>query len=379
MVASPDAVRRMLGWLGALAWLLVGVPIAVARGLDHAPLAWWAAGFLGFGAAFWLASRPGGGDGRLRRLGLPAVQVVCAVTMVLVLCDGLEGLLLCLVAFQLGRWSRPRFGVSWVVVQSLASSAAMAVHWTPGAALMLGPPYFGFQLLAYASAYLIERVAEGRAERARLDERVRLSRELHDIAGHRLTALSLNLQVLQRIAPAALREQIDAAHTLVDDLLAEVRETAAAFRRDPGPAKQAIGRASPIDPTAGLASQDRASPIRALGHGIPRPRVHVICRDDLAIDDPRLANTVLRCVQEIVTNAARHANADNVWIEVTSSEDGCAVRAHDDGCGVDDLIEGNGLRGMRERLAELGGELRIESRAGAGTVLDARIPARQPS
>lgn len=45
--------------------------------------------------------------------------------------------------------------------------------------------------------------------------------ELHDIAGHRLTALSLNLQVLQRTAPAPLRERIDAAHTLADDLLAE--------------------------------------------------------------------------------------------------------------------------------------------------------------
>jgi signal transduction histidine kinase len=357
MDASPDVVRRMFGWLGVLAWLLVGVPIAVAHGLAHAPLVWIVA-FVGFGAAFWLASRASGTDGRLRRIGLPGLQVLCAVVMVLVLCDGLEGLLLCLVAFQLGRWSRPRFGVTWIVAQSVLSSGAMAIHWTLGAALMLGPPYFGFQLLAYASAYLIERVADGRAERARLAERVRLSRELHDIAGHRLTALSLNLQVLQRTAPAALRERIDAAHTLADDLLAEVRHTVEAFRREPAPAEQAI---------------------RALGDRIPRPRVHVTYRDDLAIDDPELANTVLRCVQEIVTNAARHANADNLWIDVTSSNDVCAVRARDDGCGIDRLIEGNGLRGMRERLAELGGELHIESRAGAGTVLDARIPLRHPS
>jgi signal transduction histidine kinase len=278
--------------------------------------------------------------------------------MVLALCDGLEGLLLCLVAFQLGRSLSPRFGVPWVVAQSALSSAAMAVHWTLGAALMLGPPYFGFQLLAYATAYLIERVADGRAEAARLAERIRLSRDLHDIAGHRLTALSLNLQVLQRTAPAELRERIDAAHTLADDLLAEVRHTVEAFRREPTPAEQAL---------------------RALGDRIPRPRVHVTVRDDLAIDDPELGNTVLRCVQEIVTNAARHANADNLWIDVTREGDGFAVHARDDGRGADRMIEGNGLRGMRERLTELGGELTIVSRAGAGTVLDARIPLRQPS
>ena len=78
----------------------------------------------------------------------------------------------------------------------------MAAHWSIRAALMFGPPHFAFQLLAYASARLTERIAAGRAERARLEERLELSRELHDIAGHRLTALSLNLQVLQRTVPA---------------------------------------------------------------------------------------------------------------------------------------------------------------------------------
>ena len=80
-----------------------------------------------------------------------------------------------------------------------------------------------------------------------------------------------------------------------------------------------------------------------------------------------------------MTNAARHANADNLWIDVTSTDHAFAVHAHDDGCGVAELVEGNGLRGMRERLAELGGELEVVSRPGAGTVLAARIPLRQPS
>lgn len=350
----------MFGWLGGVAWLLVGLPIAIGSGVDHSlrgPLAWWLAAFLGFGAAFWASARAGR-EGGLRRVALLGLQVGCAVVMVLALCDGLEGLLLCLVAVQLGRWVPPRFGVPWVVAQAVLSSAAMAVHWTLGAALMLGPPYFGFQLLAYASAYLIERVADGRAEAARLAERVRLSRDLHDVAGHRLTALSLNLQVLQRTAPPELRDRIDAAHTLADDLLAEVRHTVEAFRRGPAPAEQAL---------------------RALGDRIPRPRVHVTLHDDVAIDDPRLGNTVLRCVQEIVTNAARHADADNLWIDVSRGDAGFAVHARDDGRGASPLVEGNGLRGMRERLAELGGELTIVSGAGAGTVLEARIPVRPSS
>jgi signal transduction histidine kinase len=348
-------VRRVLGRLGLLAWLLVGVPIALSGAIAPVRLVVWAVAFIGFGAAFWGATRLD--DGWWRRVGLPALEVVCAVAMVAVLCDGMEVLLLSLVAFQLGRWARPGLGVSWVVVQSLLASGAMAAHWSIRAALMFGPPHFAFQLLAYASARLTERIAAERAERARLEERLELSRELHDIAGHRLTALSLNLQVLQRTAPAALRERIDAAHTLADDLLAEVRRTVEAFRRQPrGPAG--------------------AEQLRALGDRIPRPRVHVSYRDDLAIDDPRLANTVLRCVQEIVTNAARHANAENLWIDVTSTDRAFAVHARDDGCGITDLVEGNGLRGMRERLAELGGDLEIESHPGAGTVLAARIPLR---
>ena len=355
-MTSPD-IGRILGRLGLFAWLLVGIPIALWGARSPARLVVWAVAFVGFGAAFWYATRCA--DGWWRRWGLPALQVVCAVVMVAVMCDGMEVLLLSLVAFQLGQWARPRIGVSWVVLQSVLSSSAMAAHWSIRAALMFGPPHFAFQLLAYASARLTERIAAGRAERARLEERLELSRELHDIAGHRLTALSLNLQVLQRTVPAALRERVDVVHTLADDLLAEVRRTVEAFRREP---------------------RDSAGPeqLRALGDRIPRPRVHVSYRDDLAIDDPRLANTVLRCVQEIVTNAARHANADNLWIDVTSSDRAFAVHARDDGCGIADLVEGNGLRGMRERLAELGGELDVESRPGAGTVLAARIPLRQP-
>jgi signal transduction histidine kinase len=340
MTALP---RAAFGWLGALAWLLVGAPIAVAS--QRAPtLAWWAAAFVGFGAAFGASLYLRGP----RRLAALAVQVGCAVAMVLAMCDGLEGLLLCLVAFQLGREVRPRFGVPWVIGQALASSAAMAVHWTLGAALMLGPPYFGFQLLAYASAYLIERVADRRADA----ERVRLARELHDVAGHRLTALSLNLQVLRRTAPPALHAQLDAAHAIADDLLAEVRRTVAATRPAPAPVHA----------------------LQALGARIPRPRVHVTYRDDLAIDDPARAHAVLRCVQEIVTNAARHADADNLWVEVRCRDGAYEVCARDDGRGTDHLVEGHGLAGMRARLAELGGSLRVESRAGAGTSVDARIP-----
>src|SRR6185503_10408021 len=172
-------VRRILGRLGLLAWLLVGVPLLLAGGIAPVRLVVWAIAFGGFGAAFWWAMRMG--DGWLRRWGLPGLQVVCAVVMVAVLCDGMEVLLLSLVAFQLGQWAPPRVAVSWIVVQSVLSSSAMAVHWSLRAALTLGPPHFAFQLLAYASARLTERVAAGRAERARLEERLEMSRELHDI------------------------------------------------------------------------------------------------------------------------------------------------------------------------------------------------------
>ena len=96
--------------------------------------------------------------------------------------------------------------------------------------------------------------------------------------------------------------------------------------------------------------------------------------EDLAIDDPTRAHTVLRCVQEIITNAIRHSAAGNLWIELARTDTGVAIRARDDGRGAKEIRPGHGLTGMRERLEQVGGQLEIETQAAKGFRLNAWIP-----
>jgi signal transduction histidine kinase len=95
------------------------------------------------------------------------------------------------------------------------------------------------------------------------------------------------------------------------------------------------------------------------------------------IYDPVRAETILRCVQEIITNAVRHSDAQNLWIESVKTTEGVEVRARDDGKGVKQPRPGNGLTGMRERIEQVGGNLEIESAPSAGFRIRATIPASQ--
>ena len=96
-------------------------------------------------------------------------------------------------------------------------------------------------------------------------------------------------------------------------------------------------------------------------------------------NDPVRTETILRCVQEIITNAVRHSGAQNLWMELLKSADGVEVRARDDGRGVKQLRHGNGLTGMRERVEKVGGRLEIESTPTTGFCLKAQIPSTQSS
>jgi signal transduction histidine kinase len=109
--------------------------------------------------------------------------------------------------------------------------------------------------------------------------------------------------------------------------------------------------------------------------GIPHPRVHLRFEDDLRVD-AALAHTVFRCVQEALTNAVRHARAENVYLVIETKADTVAVTVRDDGRGVAELQAGHGLSGLRERIEAMGGKIEIEVQAGAGLTLRALFPPR---
>ncbi len=367
----------LLRYAGFMTWGLAGLPLIVRLSRNPAlldePRYWlWLTWFFVFGVAFamtaWRTTPVGP---RWRQLVSLAIQTLSALAMIELVCSGHEGALLVIVAAQLG-WVLPLGrALAWVAAQALIMCAILVWSWPNDVTLRLMSMYFGFQVLALFSCFLTAREAAARASldqanrelqatrellasTARLAERERISRELHDTLGHHLTALSLNLEAAKHLPADEALQQVSRAQDITKSLLGDVREVVGTLREG-----------SPI--------QLRES-LQALVATVPAPRIHLQLPDGLVISDPVIAHTLLRCVQETVTNAIRHAHAANLWIELIEHDGRIEVRAVDDGRGAQYLQLGRGLAGMRERVEAIGGRLAIQSQAGKGFDLSVSIP-----
>lgn len=193
------------------------------------------------------------------------------------------------------------------------------------------------------------------SDSARDAERLRVARELHDVAGHKLTAMKLNLRALAVDPALAGHPQVKLAEQLSAELLDDIRDVVQALRDSRG--------------------LDLEMALRALAAPLPRPRLQLDLDPHLCIADPALAETLMRVVQEALTNAAKHAHADTLWVQVSAQENSVVLKIEDDGQLRGSIREGNGLCGMRERIAALGGDLLIRTRPQGGLQLQARFPA----
>jgi signal transduction histidine kinase len=87
----------------------------------------------------------------------------------------------------------------------------------------------------------------------------------------------------------------------------------------------------------------------------------------------------MRCAQEAITNAVRHAKASNLWLQVTPDGEGVRLVARDDGSARPTAsAPGSGLLGMRERVESLGGKLAVRTEVDSGFTLDAWLPLGAP-
>ena len=199
------------------------------------------------------------------------------------------------------------------------------------------------------------------------EERNRLSREMHDSLGHRLTVAVVQLEGAQRLVPTdpdRAARMIGAMRDEMKEALAELRHTVAALRSPPEselPLDQALLQlAHTFQDNTGLAVQCD------LPDSLPHlPEAH------------RLA--LYRAAQESLTNAQRHASAKQVWLTLSAANDHVTLTAADDGKGFGEQTAtsegGYGLRGLRERAAQLGGELYLETRPSGGAQLCFSLPA----
>lgn len=363
-MVAPE-YSRLLRWGGLAAWFGVGLPIWFHSPVKPGFFEGWLAAWLLFAATFWMTA--GGRLSRRAEMGMLAFQTACVIALVLLLCDGYEGTLLVLIAMQLASRVSRRTGLAWIAVQTALLALAIGIHWSPRPAILLTPPYLGFQILAFFAFEALEALTRTNAElrsarellgqSSRAAERLRIARELHDAVGHRLVALSLNLEVASHRAEGEAREPLQVAQSLSRLVLTDIGEIV-----------DTLGRAERLDLRRAL---------EALTDEIPRPRVHLRLPDDFLVEDAEVAHLLLRCCQEIVTNAAKHAQAENLWLDVVQEDGAIEVRARDDGRGAEAVAAGRGLAGMRARLESAGGSLEVATRPGMGFSVAALVPVRR--
>ena len=134
-------------------------------------------------------------------------------------------------------------------------------------------------------------------------------------------------------------------------------------------------RCPPRSIRTALGRIDLSAVLRPLATTSAVPRVHLEMPEPLYLDDPAHDNAWLRCVQEIPTNATRHAGARYLWIEFGQDGDGITLHARDDGVGVAELKSRHGLTGMRERIEARGGRVEFNTVPGRGFEVRARPTA----
>jgi signal transduction histidine kinase len=260
-----------------------------------------------------------------------------------------------------------------MAVGAIALLLVVVLWWQEGVAAALGAGSAITAGLIFAVSYseqaLRERAArtalaianaELRASRelltenSRAAERIRISRDLHDALGHHLVALSIQLDVASRRAPELASQDIHEAHSITRLLLSDVRDVVGTLRHE--------------------AHTDAAALVRPLCRNIGDLCIHLQAPEGALPVDSTQAEALVRCVQEVITNTLKHATARNLWIELMPVTRGIAVRARDDGRGAPLLELGAGLIGMRERFAQLGGEVAVTTHAGSGFEVRAFMP-----
>src|SRR5262245_39820875 len=288
------------------------------------------AAFLLFGAA--LAFCILGSRVRPRRLVVALLIVQSAAGLTLLYVGGNATFTATLVIVAAEVASIVPMSVTWLMIA--IQTAAITAIWMRSAglsALALGGAFAGFQAFAASTLALARSEREAREElgranaeliatrslleeNSRVSERVRIARDLHDTLGHHLTALSLQLDVASRLASGRAADHLQEAHAIAKLLLSDVRDVV-------GQMRESIHR-------------NLADAVKALTRATGAPQIHLDMPQSVDVNDAAQAHALVRCVQEIITNAARHAEAQNLWIRVERRSDGIGIHARDDGRGA---------------------------------------------
>ena len=305
--------------------------------------------------------------------GVVVVQAVLAPLSLWIMRDHFQAILLVLTAAQLAALRDRRLAMLALTLANFALFVWLARSLPPAKAIQVSLAYVAFELFAAFVSRAAYAAQESRhevlrtnrelqaaralvAEGARAQERLRVSRELHDIAGHKLTALKLHLALEMRTRATAGPGTLSQCLTLADELLTDLRMVVSALRQEDN-----------IDLRAALLSLDPE---------LASVSVQFNLEPEAIVSDIGKAEALLRCAQEGITNALRHGGATEVLVTLSRREEQLVLSIEDNGIGymLPTPPVGNGLRGLRERLEEFQGVVSLDRRAPRGCVLRAALP-----
>jgi two-component system sensor histidine kinase DesK len=348
-VSQPDRDTQdpweRFGWIMGAIWLVFLLfPLAAALTAD----AWWvwraltALAILTFATAYvhgFIRIGRTESWGQVQAFGWRYLVLLVALILAASLLIGLGalGMVAFVVAFAM-------FTLPLVATLSVGVAALAAVVLVPLWLGVLGETWFFVLIvLLVGVATGMTRVLEQRGmehqemagEMALVAERERVARDVHDVLGHSLTVVTIKAELAARLVdddPDRAKAELAQIQSLTREALAEIRATVAGLR---------VARLADELSSAGTALADAG--------------VAAQLPPDPSVVDPRHRIVVAWVLREAVTNVVRHSRADRCVVELGPS----SLRVTDDGCGRSGRQEGNGLRGVRERVSAAGGKLDV--------------------
>ncbi|WP_067823749.1 sensor histidine kinase [Actinomadura kijaniata] len=244
-------------------------------------------------------------------------------------------------------------------------------------------------LAAEARAAAAERDREEQAQRRATEERLRIARELHDVLAHQISLINVQAGAAlhRRDDPERAYEALATIKAASKQTLRELRGVLGVLRQLDQNDTEPVTPAPTLDRLQDLADQTTAAGLHVDLHTHDDTGTSTGTGTDsgtgsgASVPAP-VALAGYRIVQEALTNALRHSGARTATVTVHHTGDAVTLRIDDDGTGPTDpaaLDRGNGLRGMAERAATVGGRLTAGPRPGGGFRVHARLPLTDPA
>jgi len=298
------------------------------------------------------------------------LAIVATIALTVFFQFGLIGILAIIIIAQLPAFQSAKFSYSMAIIVSLSgASIDFFVHHLPDA-LANGVLYALFNLFAVLASFrfIAERKAKNKSEQlvrelkatqmllsasTKRDERLRISRDVHDVLGHHLTALNLQLEVASHVKDDSAQVHVRQAKEICGLLLTDVRQAVSEFRKE-----QDI---------------DLRAAVTLLTQNIPKLKVNLSFVLEQKKINARIAEIIFRCVQEGITNVIKHANATICDIALITNEQWLELTIKDNGHEFQEVLFGNGLNGMKERVEQVDGLMTFNN-LQTGVLLQVKLP-----